>query len=83
MTTKSSPYAALKAQADKIAKALKDPRTPQVRAARQKPSFKAGIVMDDKVLTLEMPWSLIDATTEPALSEYILDLMRETKAVAH
>ena len=83
MTTKSLPRSQLKAQADKIAKALKNPLTPQMRAARQKPNFKAGIVMDDKVLTLEMPWSLVDSTEEAALSEYIVGLMQETRAIAH
>lgn len=83
MTTKASPYRQLKGQADKIAKALKDPNTAQMKAARQKPVFKAGIVMDDKVLTLEMPWTVIDTTSEAALAEYIVDRMREAKDVVH
>lgn len=83
MTTKDSPYAALKEQADRIAATLKNPRTPQMAAARMKPAFKVGIVMDDKVITLEMPWTLIDSTTQPALAEYIVNQMREANHVAH
>ncbi len=77
MTTRNSPVRVLKAQADKIAKALKDPNTPQVKAARLKPTFKTGIVMDDKTITLEMPWTLVDATSEEALAAMILREMQE------
>lgn len=88
MTTKNSPIRQLKAQADKIAAVLKAAeRGEQVEAmfaakiaeARQKPTFKAGIVMDDKVITLEMPWTLISETSEAALSEYIVRQMRELR----
>lgn len=83
MTTKSSPIRVLKTQAERIAKALKNPATPQMTAARLKPIFKTGIVMDDKVITVEMSWDLVDSTTEPALAEYILKLMREATDVSH
>lgn len=39
--------------------------------------------MDDKVITLDMPWSLIAETTQQALSEYVLDKMRETGGAVH
>lgn len=90
MTTKHSPLSALKAQADKIAETLKaaergekiDVRFSQkIDGARSKESFKVGIVMDDKVITIEMPWATIRATSEVGLAEYILNQMRETRNV--
>jgi methyl coenzyme M reductase gamma subunit len=89
MTTKHSPLSALKKQADQIAGLLKaaergdkiDVRfADKITAARAKPSFKAGIAMDDKFLTIELPWTLIRDTEEAALSEYIVNQMRERSA---
>lgn len=88
MTTAHSPLRILKAQADKIAATLKaaergekiDVRfAEKIEAARSKPSFKAGIVMDDKVITIEMPWETIRGTSEVGLAEYILNQMREAR----
>ena len=88
MTTKHSPLSALKAQADKIAATLKaaergekiDVRfAEKIDAARGKESFKVGIVMDDKIITVEMPWATIRATSEAGLSEYIVRQMREAR----
>lgn len=92
MTTKHSPLSALKAQADKIAETLKaaergekiDVRFAQkIDAARSKETFKVGIVMDDKVITIEMPWATIRSTSEVGLAEYILNQMRETRNVVN
>ena len=92
MTTKHSPLSALKAQADKIAATLKaaergeqiDARfAEKVAAARNKESFKVGIVMDDKIITIEMPWQTIRNTGEVGLSEYIVKQMRETRDTSH
>lgn len=88
MTTKHSPLSALKAQADKIAATLKaaergekiDVRfSIKIDAARGKESFKVGIVMDDKIITVEMPWATIRTTSEAGLSEYIVRQMREAR----
>ncbi len=88
MTTKHSPLSALKAQADKIAQTLKaaergekiDVRfAEKINEARGKESFKVGIVMDDKIITIEMPWATIRATSEVGLSEYIVKQMREAR----
>ena len=88
MTTRHSPLSALKAQADKIAAAIKaaergekiDVRfAEKIEAARSKDSFKVGIVMDDKVITIDMPWATIRATSEVGIAEYILDQMRESR----
>ena len=88
MTTGHSPLIALKAQADKIAAILKaaergekiDVRfAEKIDAARAKESFKVGIVMDDKIITIEMPWATIRSTDEAGIAEYILEQMREAR----
>ena len=88
MTTKDSPLSALKAQADKIAAMLKAaergetpnvPHAEKIMAARDKLAIKVGIVMDDKVLTPEIPWATIRELSEVDLSTWIVDQMREHK----
>lgn len=90
MTTKHSPLSALKAQAEKIAAVLKaaergekiDIRfAEKIEAARAKECFKIGIVMDDKVITIEMPWATIRDTSERGISEYIVRQMKEARDV--
>lgn len=85
MTTSHSPLRALKAQADKIAAMLKavdrgekiDLRfAEKIEAARGKESIKFGVVMDDKVVTVDMPWATLRETSEVGLAEYILEQMR-------
>ena len=92
MTTSHSPLSHLKAQADKIAAMLKaaergekiDVRfAAKIAEARAKDSFKVGIVMDDKIVTIAMPWTTIRATSEAGLSEYIVDRMRGARDVAN
>jgi hypothetical protein len=92
MTTKDSPMAVLKKQADGIAAVLKDAGmfgakdytlAHKIKEAKEKGVFKTAIVMDDKIITIEMPWQKIFDTEEAAISEYILNLMREaTDAVS-
>jgi len=88
MTTKHSPLSALKKQADKIAETIKraergekiDARfAEKIAAARGRESFTVGVVMDDKIIKLELAWATIRETTETGLAEYILGLMRETR----
>lgn len=85
MTTKDSPLRVLKAQADKIARTLADaergvfPDTHfahKWNEARSKEVIKIGIVMDDKVITIDIPWVTIRSTGEVGMSEYILRQMR-------
>ncbi len=85
MTTKHSHLNALKVQADKIASTLIaaergdkiDARfAVKLAAARSQPSFKVGIVMDDQVITLDLPWSVIRETSFAGLSAYIVKQMR-------
>lgn len=92
MTTKHSPLKALKAQADRIASTIMaaergekiDVRfAEKIAAARANPSFKVGIVMDDKVITIDMPWTTIRTTNAAGLSEYILRQMREADDAAN
>lgn len=88
MTTAHSPLRVLKAQADKIAATLKaaergeniDVRfAEKIEAARKTDSFVVGVMMDDKIIKIEMPWTTIRSTSEVALAEYILDQMREMR----
>lgn len=88
MTTKNSPLSQIRAQADKIAATIKaaergekiDVRfAEKIAAARATPSLKVGVVMDDKVLTIDLPWTTIQESSEAALAEYVLNLMREQR----
>lgn len=92
MTTKHSPLRVLTLQAHKMAETLKaiergekvDMRyAAKLSAMTSKETLKFGILMDDKVITIEMTWALIRDTTEVGLSEYILRQMREARDVAH
>lgn len=84
MTTKHSPLAALKAQADQIATLLKaaerGDNIPSMAQARSQPSFTFGVVMDDKVLRIEMTWEKVRDTEWVALSEYIVLQMQEKRS---
>lgn len=88
MTTRKSPLRILKAQADLMAAKLKatergddmasDP-SGKIAAARQKESITFGVVMDDKVLKIEMSWATIRATSEVGIAEFILKHMCESR----
>lgn len=82
MTTKHSPLRQLQAQADKIAATIKAAERGEIEmkpGAADKESLKFGVVMDDKIITVEMPWDTIRATSEAGLSAYILKHMREQR----
>lgn len=88
MTTKHSPLSALKAQADKIAAELKRMERGEATAidvagklgaARQRDWISFAVVMDDKILTIDMTWATIRSTSEFGLSEYIIRQMREAR----
>lgn len=85
MTTSHSPLRVLKAQADGIAKMIKaiergenpvEDRGGKLAAARDKESVTVGVVMDDKILKITLPWVTIRETSEVGISEYILKHMR-------
>lgn len=85
MTTAQSPLGVLKAQADKIAMNIKQIERgetvgdPRMHAQRDKPSFSFGVVMDDKIIKVEMTWAMIRNTSEVALAAYILRQMQESR----
>jgi len=88
MTTARSPLRVLKAQADHIADVLKTAErgekvgnyyAEKIEAARGKDAVTFGIVMDDKIVKIIMPWSVIRETSEVALAEYVLNQMREAR----
>jgi hypothetical protein len=92
MTTKNSPLARLKAQADQIAQTLKaaergekiDVRfAARIAAARGQSRIEFAVVMDDKILTIDMPWTLIRATSAAGIAEYIVSQMREARHAVH
>lgn len=92
MTTARSPLSALKKQADTVAATLKAAERGQaigvahgekVAAARARQSVTFAVVMDDKVLKIEIPWSTIQETSEAGISEYILRYMQEARDVAN
>lgn len=92
MTTSHSPLRVLKAQADSIARTIKavergenpiEDRGGKIAAYLTKESFKAGVVMDDKVITIEMTWETIRKTSEVALSEFILRQMKGARDAVH
>ncbi len=88
MTTKHSPLRVLKAQADTIAAALKaaergekiasDPAG-KIAASIAKGIVKFAVAMDDKIISIEMPWSTIRETSEVGIAEFILKHMREQR----
>lgn len=92
MTTSHSPLRVLKAQADHIAKHLKaisrgenpiEDRGGKLAAARDRESVKFVVVMDDKVLTIDLPWVTIRETSEVGIAEFILKHMRGARDAEH
>lgn len=89
MTTSQSPLRVLKAQADKIAKTVKaiergekvegDDPLGKIEASKVRGIFNFAVVMDDKIISLEMAWATISAHSEVGLAEYILKLMRGSR----
>ena len=79
MSTSSSPLSKLKAESDRIAKLMKQGVRGELPNFPKEGPVKVGIVMDDKVITIEMPWQQIHDTNEPALAEMILREMRGKK----
>lgn len=88
MTTSQSPLRVLKAQADSIAKTIKavergenpiEDRGGKIAAARGRDTFKVGVVMDDKIIMIDLAWATIRVHSEVGLAEYILKLMRGSR----
>ena len=93
MSTARSPLRKLKAEADKIAAQLKalergevnapDPLGKVAAARAGKQALTFAVVMDDKILKIEMPWATIVSLSEAGISEWILKHMRESREVTH
>jgi hypothetical protein len=87
MTTAHSPLRVLRNQADRMAMMLKAAERGEhipgdngkLAAARAKDSVKFVVAMDDKWISIDMPWSTIRETSECGISEYILNQMREAR----
>lgn len=88
MTTKNSPIKRLKAQADKIAEVLCAAERgdavdvsfkQKLEAARDKDTVSVGIAMDDKIIKIDLPWSVIKTSGRAGLATYILDQMQEKR----
>lgn len=93
MSTSQSPLRQLQAEADRIAAMLKrferrdftgidDPAHKLARAVAAG-RLKVGIVMDDKVVTLEIPLPTIAEHSEASLAAYVLRLMKGTRERVH
>lgn len=86
MTTARSPLHVLKKQADTVAKTLKQAerdKSQLTTPGRDLPIVKIGIIMDDKLITLEISWKLIRETSEAGMAEYVLKAMRESRDAVH
>jgi hypothetical protein len=90
MTTAQSPLHVLKAQADRAAHMLKGAErgefpkvsfVEKLKQARANEAVTFAVVMDDKIIKIEMAWSLIRETDEAGIAEFILDRMCEAKQV--
>lgn len=85
MSTAHSPLSKLKAEANRMAAILKatdrgeNDHNPTIAAARKKDRIVFAVAMDDKILKITMPWTDIKASSEAALSEFILKHMRESR----
>lgn len=55
----------------------------KITAALARETIKFAVVMDDKILKIEMPWATIDALSEAGISEWILKQMREAREPLH
>lgn len=89
MTTSQSPLKRLRAQAEEIAAKLKamergeaigapDPAG-KIAGAKAKGEIKFAVVMDDKIIKITVPWSLLATTDETVIAEWILAQMREER----
>lgn len=92
MTTSQSPLRALKTQADNIARILKaiergekvtEDVGAKLEASLAAGTAKVGIAMDDKVIIIDIAWATVKASSELALSEYVLKLMRGSRESKH
>lgn len=92
MTTAKSPPQQIRAQAHKIAETLKraaagerianDPLG-KIEASKARGYVDFAIVMDDKIVKIQVPWGTIEALELPLLCDFIFDQMSEAKHAAN
>lgn len=85
MTTSRSPLRAIRLQANLIAARVKaaergrniapDPAG-KLEAARTRESITFAVVMDDKILKIEMPWATIRECSESEIADYLVTQMQ-------
>lgn len=85
MSTGNSPLSKLKREAENMARILKmadrgeriakDPLG-KIAASKASGVFAIGLMIDDKVVRVDIPWRTIHSFSEVALAEWILKLMR-------
>jgi len=87
VTTAQSPAEKVRAQAMHIAALLlaiergdlpKGMSADKLAKARSRDTFKAGIIMDDKTVIVEIAWDAVRDTNQEALTDFIISLMRGT-----
>ena len=92
MTTSLSPVHVLKAQADRTAAILKAAERGErvagdaggkIAAARARDTVTFAVVMDDKIIKIEMAWTTIRDTSEAGIAEFILNQMRDARDKVH
>lgn len=88
MTTARSPLSVLKAQAGKMARMLKATERGEsvtedvggkIAASLAAGTIRFAVMMDDKLLSIDMTLATVRATSEVALADYILKLMRGSR----
>jgi hypothetical protein len=77
MTTANSPLHELTAQANKLAETLK--KSANLSVIRIYDVCKFSVIMDDKIVVIEMLWETIRASSEAELSDFILRQMQEQR----
>ena len=82
MSTKDSPIEKLRAQARMIATATKASATDWAECGLPDRNARIGVVMDDKIIELVIPWSQLHATSAEALEETLLRAMQEKRSDA-
>lgn len=82
MSTKDSPVEKLRAQARTIALASKASAANWAGAGLPDRDARIGVVMDDKLIELVIPWSQLHEVGAEALEETILRAMQEKRSDA-
>lgn len=78
MSTANSPLSKLIAESNKMARQLKSDCAALMKArGKGRDALSFGIVMDDKMLKIEIPWAAFDASTVAELAALILKQMQQ------